>query len=187
MSDPRAKKPDTPQDAASAPGNGSGGKPAGEAEGLRAQLQAAQKERDDYLGLAQRVKADFDNYQKRQARDLAEERRYAQAPLALDLLTPLDNLDRAVAAAKQAGDNSPLAQGVYMVQGQLLEVLRRHGVTRIDAEGKPFDPNKHQAVLQQPSAQVPPNTVLQVLEQGYMIHDRVLRAARVVVSAAPVK
>src|SRR5262245_28857890 len=111
MSDPKAKKQDTPQDAVAAPGNGSGGKPAGEAEGLRAQLQAAQKERDDYLGLAQRLKADFDNYQKRQARDLAEERRYAQAPLALDLLTPLDNLDRAVVAAKQAGDNSPLAQG----------------------------------------------------------------------------
>ena len=65
---------------------------------------------------------------------------------------------------------------------QLLDALRRHGVKRIEAQGQPFDPNKHQAVMQQPSADQPPNTVLQVLQQGFMIHDRVLRPARVIVS-----
>ena len=90
-----------------------------------------------------------------------------------------------MAAAKQAGETGPLVQGVAMVQAQLLDVLRRHGITRIEAQGQPFDPNLHQAVMQQPSKEHPPGTVLQVLEQGYMIHDRVLRPARVVVSTAP--
>jgi molecular chaperone GrpE len=65
-----------------------------------------------------------------------------------------------------------------MVQSQLLDVLRRHGVTRMEAEGKPFDPNLHQAVMQQPSDEHPPQTVLQALEPGYLIHERVLRPAR---------
>jgi len=70
------------------------------------------------------------------------------------------------------------------VQTQLLDMLKRHGITPIDALGKPFDPNLHQAVMQQPSADYPPNTVIQVLQQGFMIHDRVLRPASVIVSAA---
>ncbi len=106
--------------------------------------------------------------------------------MAFDILGALDNLDRAVAAAQQAGETRPLVQGVAMVQSQLLDVFRRHGVTRIDAQGEPFDPNLHQAVMQQPSKDQPPGTVLQVLEHGYRIHDRVLRPARVVVSTAPV-
>lgn len=154
-------------------------------EALRTKLQAAEQARDQYLDLATRTKADFENYQKRMQRDLASERRFAQAPLAADLLAAIDNLERATTAAKQAGETGPLVQGVSMVHTQLLDVLRRHGVTRIEAQGEPFDPNQHQAVMQQPSKEHPPMTVLQVLEQGYMIHDRVLRPARVVVSAAP--
>jgi len=106
-------------------------------------------------------------------------------PLAGDLISSLDNLERAIAAASQAGDRSPLAQGVAMVHSQLLDVLRRHGVTRVDPLGKPFDPNLHEAVQQVPTAEHPPQTVVQVLEPGYLIHERVLRPARVVVSAAP--
>jgi molecular chaperone GrpE len=152
---------------------------------LKGLLQTAEQARDEYLALAKQTRADFENYQKRNARDLATERRYAQAPLAGDLLPALDNLDRAIASASQAGDKGPLVQGVAMVQSQLLDVLRRHGITRIDAQGRPFDPNLHQAVMQQPSNEVPPQTVLQVLEQGYMLHERVLRPARVVVSMPP--
>jgi molecular chaperone GrpE len=70
-----------------------------------------------------------------------------------------------------------------MVQSQLLDILRRHGVTPIDAQDKPFDPNLHQAVMQQPAPDKPPHTVVQVLERGYMIHDRVLRPAKVAVSS----
>lgn len=154
-------------------------------EALKARAEAAEQARDEYLGLAQRTKADFENYQKRAARDLAVERRYALTPLALDILPALDNLDRAMDAAKQAGETGPLVQGVAMVQSQFLDILRRHGITRMDAQGQPFDPNLHQAVMQQPSAEVAPQTVLQVLETGYMLHDRVLRPARVVVSMVP--
>jgi molecular chaperone GrpE len=159
--------------------------PASEVDTLKAQLQAAEQKRDEYLDLVKQTRADFENYQKRAARDRESERRFAQTPLAGDLLPALDNLERAINAATQAGDCGALAQGVAMVQSQLLDVLRRHGVTRIEAQGQPFDPNLHQAVMQQPSAEVPPQTVLQVLEQGYMIHDRVLRPARVIVSTTP--
>jgi molecular chaperone GrpE len=152
---------------------------------LQKRLEAAEQARDEYLSLVKQTRAEFENYQKRSARDLASERRYAQAPLAGDLLGALDNLERAIAAGNQAGETGPLVQGVVLVQSQLLDVLRRHGVTRIDAQGKPFDPNLHQAVMQQPSAEVPPGTVLQVLEPGYMLHERVLRPARVVVSMTP--
>jgi len=154
-------------------------------ETLRSRLQSAEQKRDEYLELAQRTRADFENYQKRMKRDQAEERRYAQVPLAADLLGAIDNLERAIAAAQQAGEQGPLVQGVAMVHTQLLDILRRHGVTRIEAQNRPFDPNLHQAVMQQPSKEYPPMTVVQVLEQGYTIHDRVLRPARVVVSTAP--
>ncbi len=158
---------------------------AGELDSLKARLQASEKARDEYLDLAKQTRADFENYQKRSSRDLATERRYAQMPLAGDLLPALDNLERAIAAAEQSGDAGALVKGVALVQSQLLDALRRHGVTRIDAKGKPFDPHLHQAVMQQPSADVPPQTVLQVLEPGYMFHERVLRPARVVVSMPP--
>lgn len=156
-----------------------------ELDQLRAKLTEAEQARDQNLDLAKRTQAEFENYQKRSQRENAAALRYAEAPLAFDILTILDNLDRAVAAAKQAGETGPLVQGVAMVQTQVLDVFRRHGITRLDAQGQPFDPNKHQAVMQQPSKDQPAGTVLQVLEHGYMIHDRVLRPARVVVSAGP--
>jgi molecular chaperone GrpE len=148
-------------------------------EGLKARAQ----ERDQFLALLQRTQADFENYRKRNQREREHEARFAHGSFAHDLLPVLDNLDRATAAARQAGETGPLVQGVALVQTQLLELLKRYGVTRIEAQGKPFDPNLHQAVMQQPAAGQPPNTVVQVLEQGFMIHDRVLRPARVVVSA----
>src|SRR5262249_35115083 len=118
-----------------------------ELEALR--KQAA--ERDQFRDLALRTRAEFENYQKRNQKEREQERRYWYNPLALDLLPVFDNLERTLAAAKQAGETGPLVQGVAMVQGQLLEMLKRHGITRIDADGKPFDPNVHQAVVQQPS------------------------------------
>ena len=147
--------------------------------GLRARAQ----ERDQFLALLQRTQADFENYQKRTQRERESERRYWHGAFALDLLPVIDNLDRAMTAAKQAGESGPLVQGVGMVQTQLLDMLKRHGITPIDALGKPFDPNLHQAIMQQPSREHPPQTVIQVLQQGFMIHDRVLRPAGVIVSA----
>jgi molecular chaperone GrpE len=146
-------------------------------------LRSRALERDKFLSMLQRTQADFENYQKRNRREREEEQRYQTAKVMNDLLPVLDNLERATAAAKQAGETGPLVQGVGLVQNQFLDLLRRYGVTRIEAQGKPFDPNLHQAVMQQPGQGQPPNTVLQVLEQGYQIQDRVLRPAKVVVSA----
>jgi molecular chaperone GrpE len=145
-------------------------------------LRARAQERDEYLDLLQRTRADFANYQKRNQKEREQERRYWNGPLVLDLLSALDNLERATAAAKQVGETGPLVQGVAMVQSQLLDVLKRHGVTPIEALDQPFDPNLHQAVMQQPAPDKPANTVVAVLERGYMLHDRVLRPARVAVS-----
>lgn len=147
-----------------------------------AKLRARAEERDQFLALLQRTQADFENYQKRNQREREQERRYQQKPLAYDLLPAIDNLERALDAAQKSGDTGTLVEGVRMVHTQLLEVLKRHGITRIDAEGKPFDPNQHQAMMQQPAPDKPANTILQILEHGYMLHDRVLRPARVIVS-----
>jgi len=151
-------------------------------DALRIQLASAEKTRDEYLELARAGRREFESYQQRARREAEAERRYAQMPLAKDLLPVLDNLERAILAAKQSNDHSPLAQGVAMVVTMLHETLRRHGITRIEAENQPFDANLHEAVMQQPHADLPPHTVVQVLESGYLMHDRVLRPARVVVS-----
>jgi molecular chaperone GrpE len=144
-----------------------------------AQLRTRAAERDQYLNLAQRTQAEFENYQKRARRDAEEERKYALWPLARDLLQPLDNLERALASTKE---ETPLSKGVGMVLGQLVEALKRNEIRRIEAVGKPFDPNQHEAVMQQPSADHPPGTVLQVLEQGYQYRERILRPAKVILA-----
>jgi molecular chaperone GrpE len=148
-------------------------------------LDSLKKKAAEYLDMAQRIRADFENYQKRNQRERETERKYAYTPIVYDLLPVFDNLDRAVQAAKQAGETGPLVEGVVMVQTQFLELLKRHGITRIDAQGKPFDPNLHQAVMQRPADDVEPNTIVQVVEQGFLNHDRVLRPSKVIVSTKP--
>lgn len=145
-------------------------------------LRKAAGEREEFRDLAQRVRAEFENYQKRNRTEREHERKYWHRPLALDLLPVLDNLDRALAAAKEADHAGALVQGVAMVQTQLVELLKKHGITPIEALGVSFDPHLHQAVMQKPSGEVEPNFVLQVLETGFMHHDRVLRPAKVIVS-----
>ncbi|MBY0456349.1 MAG: nucleotide exchange factor GrpE, partial [Gemmataceae bacterium] len=129
---------------------------ASELTATRAKLEATEQELNNYkLRLA-----DFDNARKRLLRDAEVERKYAAEALARDLLPALDNLDRALGAAKLAGDSGPLATGVSATAVQLLDALRRHGVTRIACEpGAEFDPNLHQAVMQQPTADFPPGRV----------------------------
>jgi molecular chaperone GrpE len=147
-------------------------------------LRKKAAERDQFLDLAQRTRAEFENYQKRNSRERQEERKFLAGEFVRDILPVLDNLERATAAAKQAGEKGPLVQGVGLVQQQFLDFLKRYGVSRIEAEGKPFDANLHQALVQQPTADKPPDTVLQVVEQGYTINERVLRPAKVVVTQA---
>jgi molecular chaperone GrpE len=148
------------------------------------ELRTKAAERDAFKDLAQRTRAEFENYQKRNNREREQERQFMTAQFLVDILPVLDNLERATAAARQAGEKGPLVQGVGMVHQQFLDLLKRHGVTPIEAEGKPFDAGLHQALAQLPTADKPANTVMQVVEQGYMHRDRVLRPAKVVVSKA---
>jgi molecular chaperone GrpE len=147
-----------------------------------AALRKKAAERDQYLDLAQRTRAEFENYQKRNQREREQERQFMAGQFVLDILPVLDNIERATAAAMQAGEKGPLVQGVGLVQQQFLDLLKRYGVTRIQADGKPFDASRHQALVHQPTADKPPNTVIQVVEQGYLHNDRVLRPAKVVVA-----
>ncbi len=160
---------------------------------LRAELEAA-KDR------ALRCHAELDNYRKRAARESEERLRYANLGLLRDLLPVLDNVERAIAAAEKHSDagamNSAgaavelppqpganaLLEGFQMVNRQLEDVLRRHHCRRIEARHMPFDPNLHHAVMQQPSDEYPENTVLTVAQQGYQLHDRVVRPSQVIVS-----
>lgn len=148
-------------------------------------IEELTRQRDEFRDMVKGVRAEFENYQKRQQRELAAERRFAQAPLALDLLPAIDNLDRAVQSARKAGDNGPLAAGVQMVVQQILDQLKRHGIVRMEAIHQPFDAARHTAVTQLPSTDHPAMTVLEVFESGYMHHDRVLRPASVAVAITP--
>src|SRR5258708_1857723 len=137
-------------------------------------LRKRAAERDQYLDLLQRTRAEFENYQKRINKDRDQERRYFTSAILLDLLPVLDNLERASAAAQQPGEKGPLAEGIGLVLSQFMDFLKRNGVVRLEAQDQPFDPYLHQAVMQQPAPDKPANIVLQVLEKGYLNQDRVL-------------
>jgi molecular chaperone GrpE len=132
-----------------------------------------------------RAQAELDNYRKRARRELEDSLRYATMPLLRDLLPLIDNLGRALAAAEKSSEKSGLIDGVKLVAQAFESVLARHDCKRIDALGKPFDPAFHEAILQQPSPDHPPQTVLLVAQDGYTLHDRVVRPAQVIVSTAP--
>ena len=151
--------------------------PQAEIDRLRSEVAEA---RDRYL----RSQADLDNYRKRARRELEDERKYALMPLLRDVLPVIDNLERALDAAQKNPDPTKILEGIKMVAQQFEETLGRHSATRIDALGQQFDPNLHQAIMQQPSDQ-PPNTVLQVTQPGFQLHDRVIRPAQVIVSKSP--
>jgi molecular chaperone GrpE len=131
-----------------------------------------------------RLQADFENFRRRALREREEAIRYGAQNLFKELLTTVDNLERAIDHARKGGggDSESLLQGVELVQKGLLGLMARHGVTEIEALGKPFDPAQHEAMAQAPDASVAPNTVLEVLQKGYKLRDRLLRPARVIVA-----
>lgn len=148
-----------------------------EIDRLRAELQEA---KDQTL----RIRAELENYRKRAARQMQEELRYANMPLIRDLLPVWDNVGRAIEAAEKTHETASLLEGFKMVAGQLESVLALHHCTQIEALEAPFDPNLHEAISQQPSDAHPANTVLQVTQTGFRLHDRVVRPSQVIVSAA---
>jgi len=149
-----------------------------EIEKLRAEL-------GDAADRVLRAQAELDNYRKRASRELNDERRYAAMPLLRDLLPVLDDIYRAIEAAEKSPQAPGLLDGVKLVAGSLETALAKHDCQRIEALGEPFDPAFHEAISQQPSADYPPGTVVLVAKQGYVLHDRVVRAAQVIVSTEP--
>ena len=134
-----------------------------------------------------RTTADFDNFKKRAAREKIESAQYASASLLQKLLPVLDNFEMALAAAQAAKEakNDSLQSGVAMIQSQLKSVLTESGLEEVDATGKPFDPNFHEAVSEQESADVVEGNVLQQLRKGYKFKERLLRPATVIVAKKP--
>jgi molecular chaperone GrpE len=116
---------------------------------------------------------------------MEDERRYAVLPLVKELLPVMDNLSRAVESAEKSHDVEGLLAGVKLVGQQFQSVLERHNVRPIEALHQPFDPNRHEAILQQPSTEFPGGTVVVVTQEGYQLHDRVVRPAQVIVSKLP--
>ena len=132
-----------------------------------------------------RLQAEMQNLRDRTAREIATERRYAALPIMRELLPVVDNIDRAIEAAEKAGEAENLLAGFRLVKQQLMTVLAQHSCEEIEAAGQPFDPNFHEAILQQPSPDVPEGHVLAVTQTGYRLHDRVVRPSQVIVSSGP--
>jgi molecular chaperone GrpE len=131
-----------------------------------------------------RALAEIENTRRRMRRDLDDQVKYANMPLLRDLLPVLDNVSRAIEAAEKGSEAGGLLEGVRLVASQLETVLAKHQCKRIEAVGQPFDPNLHEAILQQPSADHPPGTVIAEALPGFALYDRVVRPTQVIVSAA---
>ena len=143
------------------------------------------RERDEYLEHLQRMKAEFENYRKRTQREKSEWTAHALTEFMTELLDVVDNLNRARLVAEEISTLEAYKEGVDMVFDRLMDVLKRRGLEQIPTVGEPFDPYLHEAMLQDPRTDVPPNTIVEEITPGYRLQDRVLRAPRVKVSVTP--
>ena len=153
---------------------------ASELAAVRSDLDELSKQRDNYLALAQRTQADFENYRKRMARENAAAIDRGMAKLAKELLPALDHLELAL---KAADGHEDVVKGFAMVAGEITAALERAGIQPFSPKGEPFDPNEHEAMAQQPVEGAEAGTVVEVYQSGYRINGAVLRPARVVVAA----
>ncbi|MGZ6697292.1 MAG: nucleotide exchange factor GrpE [Solirubrobacteraceae bacterium] len=149
------------------------------------QITARAKKAQEYLELAQRTKADFENYRKRAVREAAAAQERGVAKLAKELLPAVDNLDRALQAAQLDTDNghSTLVSGIKLVHADVIAALSRAGIERFEPTGEQFDPQRHEAIAQQPVEGAQAGTIVEVYQRGYVLGDFVIRPARVVVAA----
>ncbi len=150
-------------------------------------LVAAEQQRDEYLELAQRTKADFENYRKRMSAEVAGAAARGKAELAVAMIGVIDNLERALQAAgiEPAGKSAPsepLAEGFYLTYRELLAALQRAGIESFEPAGERFDPAWHEALQKLPVQGVEPGSVVEVAQKGYRLADLLIRPARVVVS-----
>jgi molecular chaperone GrpE len=150
-------------------------------EGSLDELTMLRKEVAELRDRSVRTLADFDNFRKRAERERDEQRRYAGTEVLRDVLPVVDNLERAL---ESNGDNDEMTEGVELILRQVLDMLRRHGVVRVEAQGQAFDPGVHEAVSRQESEEVDVPTVSEELQAGYVLKDRLLRPAMVVVTVS---
>jgi molecular chaperone GrpE len=146
------------------------------------ELGEAKRERDEYLELAQRTRADFENYRKRVAKETSDALARGKAELARSLLPAIDNLERALEAGEDASAHGALVEGVAMVRDELHSRLEGAGVESFDPTGERFDPQLHEALSTQPAEGTESGTVIETVERGYRLNGQVLRPAKVVVS-----
>lgn len=150
---------------------------------LEARCETAEQESKQNYERLLRVSADFENFKKRSFKEAEEFRKYANELLLLELLTIVDNLERAIQSADSENNAvGCVVEGVEMTRKALLKIFEKFSVKRIEAIGKPFDPNFHQAMMQEASDEYPENTILREFQKGYLLHDRLLRPSMVVVS-----
>lgn len=150
-----------------------------EFDAMKNQLAEAQAKTQEFMDALLRERADFTNFRRRSEAEAQQSYRYAAGTIIKKFMVVMDDLERAL-AHRPAGDS--WADGVELVYRKYQTVLDAEGITRIDAEGKPFDPNMHEAIMQEPSEQYESGTVIAVLQQGYMHGERVLRPAMVKVA-----
>jgi molecular chaperone GrpE len=150
-------------------------------EDFEALLADAHKEKEEYLELARRTKADFENFRKRAAAEVQAAQVRGKVAVAREVIDAVDNLERALEAADGAGES--LRSGVEMVLSGLRETLTRNGIEVVDPKGEKFDPNHHEALSTMPVEGAESGTVVEVMQKGYRLDDQLVRPARVVVSA----
>jgi molecular chaperone GrpE len=155
------------------------------AKSIEEQLEEAKQEADQERDRFLRLSAEFENYKKRMNRQMDEFRKYANEALLKDLLSVVDNMERALSTSNEdSGEKiqGSLVEGVEMTLNEILKILTKFNVTPIESLEKPFDPVFHEAVMQEESDEQPENTVINEFQKGYLIHDRLLRPSMVVVS-----
>jgi molecular chaperone GrpE len=152
---------------------------------LREQLELKKKEANENYDRYLRQVAELENFKKRSSREKNDAIRFANEALVKDLLPVVDNLERAIAHAKDGGNGRPLVEGVEMVLKGFFDVLAKHGVVAISAVGQPFDPTRHEAMAHVESNTSDPNTVLTEHHKGYLLRDRLIRPALVSVAKTP--
>ena len=158
-----------------------------ELENLRRELEAKELEAKQHYERFLRQAAELDNFKKRAAKEKEESLRYGNENLIRELLPILDNLERALAYAEGRGDGRPLLEGVEMTLRNFRDVLGKHGVRQITAKGELFDPQKHEAIAQVETEELPPNRVVEEHHKGYFLLDRLLRPALVSTAKPPKK
>jgi len=152
---------------------------------LKEKLASAQEESKETYDRLLRVYAEFENYKKRTAREMEDFRKFANESILREILVLVDNLERAVdSSGDQSDTDSCVVEGVHLTINEIKKVFEKFSVKPIDALKKPFDPNFHEAVMQEETDDHPDNIVLREFQKGYMIHDRLLRPAMVAVSKA---